>query len=132
MFFCFRFYRVRYIKNTITHIQIEIKRCDKIYIYILFVFFPRFMIFLVNLIVCFSINTLYTTCSFCQMSSYPDLLFHQPELIVCWHAATSSEKVFKKQYNSFKIKKMNVPIIWYIGFFFIFSNVSDIFYFCTH
>ncbi|XP_020291604.1 uncharacterized protein LOC109858591 isoform X2 [Pseudomyrmex gracilis] len=45
------------------------------------------------------------------MSSYPDLLFHQPELIVCWHAATSSEKVFKKQYNSFKIKKMNVPII---------------------
>lgn len=52
----------------------------------------------------------------CQMSYPAELLSHRQrgKLAPCWLAAMSSEKVFKRYYNSGAIKKMNVVETWYI------------------
>jgi hypothetical protein len=45
-----------------------------------------------------------------------DLLSHRRrgKLAACWLAATTSEKLFKRYYNSIAIKKINIIRTWYV------------------
>lgn len=52
-----------------------------------------------------------------QMLSLPKQLLaysQKDDLIICWFAATLSEKSFKKRYKSAVINKINIEELWYI------------------
>lgn len=61
---------------------------------------------------------------------YPvELLSHRRrgKLAPCWLAAMTSEKLFKRYYNSGAIKKINVVETWYIHYIIYIISISNIY-----